>query len=218
METFGLTIAAIMLAGAPLVLATLGETLTEKAGIINLSLDGSILLAAMTAFVVSTVFDNPWLGVLAGMSVGAAIAGILVLSVSISANHSWLSAYSNTALSRSGILPRPFILPPARSGPRPLEDSRYWRSATHRTYFQFTIPRSLHGTSRHFRLLVVDVSHRRRHASSCGGRIPSRSIWTRNPRTTRTSLLLSRRRSIGRYGRCSILSCSQTRLGPTAGM
>lgn len=79
METFGLTIAAILVAGAPLVLATLGETLTEKAGIINLSLDGSILLSAMTAFVVASTFDNPWIGVLGGMAVGAGIAGILGL-------------------------------------------------------------------------------------------------------------------------------------------
>ncbi|WP_319468553.1 ABC transporter permease [uncultured Pseudodesulfovibrio sp.] len=79
METFGLTIAAILIAGAPLVLATLGETLTEKAGIINLSLDGSILLSAMAAFAVSVAFDNPWIGVLGGMAVGAAIAGVLGL-------------------------------------------------------------------------------------------------------------------------------------------
>nr|WP_321512890.1 ABC transporter permease [uncultured Pseudodesulfovibrio sp.] len=77
MDTFGLTLAAILVAGAPLVLATLGETLTEKAGIINLSLDGSILLSAMAAFVVSVTFDNPWIGLLAGMAVGAAIAGVL---------------------------------------------------------------------------------------------------------------------------------------------
>ncbi|NDV20672.1 ABC transporter permease [Pseudodesulfovibrio sp. JC047] len=77
MDTFGLTIAAILVAGAPLVLATLGETLTEKAGIINLSLDGSILLSAMAAFVVSVTFDNPWIGLLAGMATGAAIAGLL---------------------------------------------------------------------------------------------------------------------------------------------
>lgn len=79
METFALTIAAILIAGAPLVLATLGETLTEKAGIINLSLDGSILLSAMAAFACAATFDSPWLGVLAGMGVGAAIAGVLGL-------------------------------------------------------------------------------------------------------------------------------------------
>lgn len=77
METFALTLAAILVAGAPLVLATLGETLTEKAGIINLSLDGSILLSAMAAFAVSSTFDSPWLGVGAGMAMGAAIAGVL---------------------------------------------------------------------------------------------------------------------------------------------
>ncbi len=79
MEVFGLTLAAILIAGAPLVLATLGETLTEKAGIINLSLDGSILLSAMAAFAISVTFDNPWIGVLGGMAVGAAIAGVLGL-------------------------------------------------------------------------------------------------------------------------------------------
>ncbi|MEZ7198100.1 ABC transporter permease [Pseudodesulfovibrio karagichevae] len=77
MDTFALTIAAVLMAGAPLVLATLGETLTEKAGIINLSLDGSILLSAMAAFACSATFDSPWLGMLAGAGVGAAIAGVL---------------------------------------------------------------------------------------------------------------------------------------------
>lgn len=77
METFGLTLAAILMAGAPLVLATLGETLTEKAGIINLSLDGSILLSAMVAFAIAASTDSPWLGVLGAMGAGAAIAGVL---------------------------------------------------------------------------------------------------------------------------------------------
>lgn len=78
-NTFALTIGAILMAGAPLVLATLGETLTEKAGIINLSLDGSILLSAMAAFAIASTFDNPWLGVLGAMAVGAAVAGVLGL-------------------------------------------------------------------------------------------------------------------------------------------
>ena len=50
MHEFALVLAGILLAGAPLVLATLGETITEKAGVINLSLDGSMLLSAMAAF------------------------------------------------------------------------------------------------------------------------------------------------------------------------
>ncbi|WP_285905222.1 ABC transporter permease [Pseudodesulfovibrio pelocollis] len=76
-DTMALALAAVLMAAAPLILATLGETLTEKAGVINLSLDGSILLAAMTAFAVAVTFDSPWLGMLGGMAVGAAIAGLL---------------------------------------------------------------------------------------------------------------------------------------------
>jgi simple sugar transport system permease protein len=76
-DAIALALAAVLMAGAPLVLATLGETLTEKAGIINLSLDGSILLAAMAAFAVSATYDSPWLGVAAGMAVGASMAGVL---------------------------------------------------------------------------------------------------------------------------------------------
>ena len=44
------TLAAIVAAAAPLVFASVGETLTERAGVVNLSLDGSILLAALTGF------------------------------------------------------------------------------------------------------------------------------------------------------------------------
>ena len=41
--------AGVIAGAAPIVLAALGETITEKAGLINLSLDGSILLSAMAA-------------------------------------------------------------------------------------------------------------------------------------------------------------------------
>lgn len=79
METFILILSGILVAGAPLVLATLGETITEKAGIINLSVDGSMLLSAMAAFAVSVSCDSPWLGVIVAMAVGAASAGVLGL-------------------------------------------------------------------------------------------------------------------------------------------
>jgi simple sugar transport system permease protein len=79
MDFVALTLAGILSAGAPLVLATLGETLTERAGVINLSLDGTILLSAMTAFSVAFVTGNPWWGLLAGGGVGVATAAIVAL-------------------------------------------------------------------------------------------------------------------------------------------
>ncbi|MDX2136747.1 MAG: ABC transporter permease, partial [Chloroflexota bacterium] len=47
------TLAGIVTNATPLVIAALGETITERSGIVNLSLDGSIVLSAMSGFVVA---------------------------------------------------------------------------------------------------------------------------------------------------------------------
>lgn len=64
----------------PLVIAAIGETLNERAGVINLSLDGSLTLAAMTGFVVSVTTGNVWLGFLAASLVGALVALLIVIA------------------------------------------------------------------------------------------------------------------------------------------
>lgn len=69
-----------VIAGAtPIVLATLGETITEKAGIINLSLDGSILLCAMAGFVVAYKTQVIVFGFLIAALVGALLACIVAI-------------------------------------------------------------------------------------------------------------------------------------------
>ena len=42
------TLATIVATASPLVYAAIGETITEKAGVVNLSLEGTMRLAAMT--------------------------------------------------------------------------------------------------------------------------------------------------------------------------
>jgi simple sugar transport system permease protein len=69
--------ASIVLASAPLIIAVTGETLTERVGVVNLSLDGSMLMAAMVGFVVAFEADNLWLGFLAGAIVGMLFALIV---------------------------------------------------------------------------------------------------------------------------------------------
>ena len=69
--------ASIFLNAAPLMIAVVGETLTERAGVINLSLDGTMLLAAMTGFVAAYESGNVWVGFLAAMIVGALMALIV---------------------------------------------------------------------------------------------------------------------------------------------
>jgi len=69
--------ASIFLQAAPLMIAVVGETLTERAGVINLSLDGSLLLSAMTGFIIAYETGNVWLGFLGAMVVGAFFALIV---------------------------------------------------------------------------------------------------------------------------------------------
>ncbi len=79
MNELDLTIlfAGVVAGAAPIVLAALGETITEKAGVINLSLDGTILLSAMVAFVVAFETNNILMGFLFAAVVGAIVAAIV---------------------------------------------------------------------------------------------------------------------------------------------
>ncbi|HKU42287.1 MAG TPA: ABC transporter permease [Polyangiales bacterium] len=54
----------------PYLFVSLGETLTEKSGRINLGLEGTLLLGAVSAYGVSYLTGNPWLGVLAAGGCG----------------------------------------------------------------------------------------------------------------------------------------------------
>lgn len=70
-------LASIMLASAPLIIAVCGETLTERSGVINLSLDGTMLMAAMIGFFIALQSDNVWMGFVAGALIGAFFALIV---------------------------------------------------------------------------------------------------------------------------------------------
>jgi ABC-type uncharacterized transport system permease subunit len=89
MAGFDLTIllASVVAAAAPIVLAAVGETITEKAGLINLSLDGSILLSAMAAFAISYETRSLMLGFFSGAAVGALVAAtVAVFSIYLHQN------------------------------------------------------------------------------------------------------------------------------------
>lgn len=71
------TLASIIAAAAPLVYAAIGETITERAGVVNLSLDGSILLSAMSGFVIAYSTGS----VVAGFAAAAAASALVALLV-----------------------------------------------------------------------------------------------------------------------------------------
>ena len=74
------TLASIVSNAAPIVFAGVGETLTEKAGVTNLSLDGTILLTAMAAFAVALNTGSLTAGFAAAALIGAVIAFIIAFA------------------------------------------------------------------------------------------------------------------------------------------
>lgn len=57
-------------AGTSLIFATVGEILTERSGILNLGLEGTMIMGAVSGFAAAYHTDNAYLGVLAGMAAG----------------------------------------------------------------------------------------------------------------------------------------------------
>ncbi|MCC7328020.1 MAG: ABC transporter permease [Burkholderiales bacterium] len=87
-------------AGTPLVFAALGELVTEKSGVLNLGVEGMMLVGAVVAFIVATTSQSPWLGVAAGMAGGAALSLVFaIVTLSLHANQ----VASGLALSLFGI-------------------------------------------------------------------------------------------------------------------
>ncbi|MCP4108385.1 MAG: ABC transporter permease [Desulfobacteraceae bacterium] len=72
-------LASVVAGAAPVVLAALGETITEKAGIINLSLDGTILLSAMVSFAIAFETGSLVTGCIAGALVGALVGAVVAV-------------------------------------------------------------------------------------------------------------------------------------------
>jgi simple sugar transport system permease protein len=61
--------------GTVLLFATIGEIFAERAGVLNLGVEGMMLMGAMSAFSVAVNTGNPWLGLLVAM----VVAGLLAL-------------------------------------------------------------------------------------------------------------------------------------------
>jgi len=69
-----LTLAATLRVATPLVLCAMGGLFSEKAGIIDVGLEGKMLVAAFFAAAVAAVAGAAWIGVLAGIAAALALA------------------------------------------------------------------------------------------------------------------------------------------------
>lgn len=77
----------VIRSGTPLLFATLGETITEKSGNLNLGVEGMMLMGAVVGFRIAYITSNPWLA-LFGVAVAGALGALVFafLTISMRAN------------------------------------------------------------------------------------------------------------------------------------
>jgi simple sugar transport system permease protein len=78
---------AMVRSAAPLLLAALGELIAERGGVLNLGVEGMMLVGALVGFATSVVTGSAWLGFGAGIAAGAALASVhAVLCITLKAD------------------------------------------------------------------------------------------------------------------------------------
>ena len=100
-----------IVAGTPLLLATLGEIMAERSGVLNLGVEGMMALGAAVGFMVAFTTGSPWLGVGAAVLAGVVLAlvhAFVCVSLKGSQVVSGL-ALTMVGLGVSGMSGKPFI-------------------------------------------------------------------------------------------------------------
>lgn len=72
---------ATIVAGTPLIIVALGQLIAERSGVLNLGAEGMMAMGAISGFAITFHTGNPWLGVLAGMVVGAIMSLLFAVVV-----------------------------------------------------------------------------------------------------------------------------------------
>src|SRR6185436_6500991 len=109
---FTAILVATIVAGTPLIIAALGELVTEKSGVLNLGAEGMMAVGAIAGFAAAHHSGSAIVGTLAGMAAGALMSLIFaVLTLSLLANQ----VASGLALSIFGVGLSAFIGKPYES-------------------------------------------------------------------------------------------------------
>jgi general nucleoside transport system permease protein len=78
---------ATLVAGTPLIYAALGELVAEKSGVLNLGIEGMMLVGAITSFITASNTHNVWIGVGVGMAAGACLSAVFAfVAITLQAN------------------------------------------------------------------------------------------------------------------------------------
>lgn len=84
MDMFQAILLTVITAATPLVIAALGELVTERAGVLNLGVEGMMIMGAVCAFAAAHLTGSPYIGIIAGIVSGAIFSllfGFLTLTL-----------------------------------------------------------------------------------------------------------------------------------------
>lgn len=80
-------VVAVVLSATPILIAALGELVVEKSGVLNLGVEGMMLVGAVCGFVASVSTGSPAIGALAALVSGAAVSLVFgYLTLTLTAN------------------------------------------------------------------------------------------------------------------------------------
>jgi simple sugar transport system permease protein len=87
MDALIAVVLTIITASTPLLIAALGELVAERAGVLNLGVEGMMACGAVAGFGAALLTGNPYIGVLAAVIAGAALAAVFaLLTLGLAAN------------------------------------------------------------------------------------------------------------------------------------
>ena len=78
---------SVVIAATPILIAAVGELVAERSGVLNLGVEGMMIVGAVTAFATAQVTGSPWLAVVTAALAGVAMAGLFaILAVWLATN------------------------------------------------------------------------------------------------------------------------------------
>ncbi|MTI17536.1 ABC transporter permease [Rhodobacteraceae bacterium RKSG542] len=116
MNGFEALVLTIITASTPLLLAAIGELVVERSGVLNLGVEGMMIVGAVAAFGVAHVTGSPLLGVVAALFAGVAMSVLFgVLTLNLMANQVATGlALTILGLGLSGMIGEGFIGEPGQ--------------------------------------------------------------------------------------------------------
>ncbi len=112
-----LLLATLMISATPILLAAIGELVVEKAGVLNLGVEGMMITGAICGFAIAVESGNPFLGLIAAALAGAALSLVFAFLTQILLSNQVATGLALTlfGLGLSSLIGKPYagIKPPA---------------------------------------------------------------------------------------------------------